>query len=698
MKKRLSIIISAFLILFAVYGSAIAESVIYYADATAADQGAAGTRTIKGLATAIGATKEATIVLSHNSSSTNTTYTVSTDLTLTSNITLKVDRGALISVATGKTLTVSGIFDAGCYVVKSGAGSLVVYRSVYPEWTGLSSSASGANNKTYLDNALDIVPSGGTMEFCGKGVSYPVAGQWTIDKAVTVDGYGTELDFSTDSNNQGIVVTASNVSILGLEIEGPDKSDLNTTQIGISATGVNNDPAAPTYISGLKIKDCKIHDFGRQGIVASYVENFDISHNEVYNHFYAGITIVSGKDGIIDNNNVHDIEGYSGGCGDTGCAYGISLSSAGTSSLTAYPQSVDILVSNNIIKNVPHWEGLDTHYGKRISFVNNKVYDTKIGITVGGGSSPYETSYNLIIGNSFISSLDLDVGSGITEGGSDGSNLSVSNTYSNNYIYGYYDGIVSNYNQNTKYIGNTVEQAKRYGFYGYADLVNVDISHNSFTNFEAGTGSGIILSAAGTATDSGRITDNYIDANGIDYGINTNNATAYTGIREYDNTVVNATKANIKYPGRLSFNIFTDNDSQATSGKGEDTIGGGIVSMPATGILKVHAAGTKTNANGNKTLKFYYGASTFTFVPAVNNVLDWTLDVTIVQTAASVQIVSWKSTQSDSTTAGNTLVLSGVEAWTEDTSSAITIKLTGECANDSDVITKKIFMLERVYE
>lgn len=696
MKKRLSIIISAFLILFAVYGSAIAESVIYYADATAADQGAAGTRTIKGLATAIGATKEATIVLSHNSSSTNTTYTVSTDLTLTSNITLKVDRGALISVATGKTLTVSGIFDAGCYVVKSGAGSLVVYRSVYPEWTGLSSSASGANNKTYLDNALDIVPSGGTMEFCGKGVSYPVAGQWTIDKAVTVDGYGTELDFSTDSDNQGIVVTASNVSILGLEIEGPDKSDLNTTQIGISATGTNNHPSAPTYITGLKIRDCKIHDFGRQGITASYVENFDISHNEVYDNFYAGITINSGRDGLIDNNNVHDIEGGSGSCGSgLGCAYGIALSSA-TTSTTSSPPTLDVMVSNNIVDNVPEWEALDCHYCKRCSFVNNKVTDSKVGIAL-QSTVDYEAAYNNVIGNSFISGLALTEGSGMSNAGESGE-YTVANSFIGNTVYGYYDGIVDYYSEDSKYIGNTIRQAYRYGAYIYVDVKNIDLSHNSFTDFDTGATSAIRLHSTGTLADTGRLSNNYIDANGIDYGIYVG-ATTSQAIRQYDNTIISAGTSAIATPGALSFNVLTDNDSEATSGTGEDTIGGAAITMPATGILKVHAAGTKTNANGNKTLKFYYGASTFTFVPAVNNALDWTLDVTIVQTAAAVQIVSWKSTQSDSTTAGNTLVLSGVEAWTEDTSSDdVTVKITGECAHSSDVITKKIFIMEREYE
>lgn len=133
----------------------------YYADHMAADQGAAGTRTIKGLVTAIGSTKQATIVVAHNSNSTNTTYTVSTDLTLSSNITLKVERGALISIDTGKTLTISGQIDAGNYQTFSGDGTVLGLNEVNPDWFGADNtgvvSSSDAFNKAAASEATKFI-------------------------------------------------------------------------------------------------------------------------------------------------------------------------------------------------------------------------------------------------------------------------------------------------------------------------------------------------------------------------------------------------------------------------------------------------------------------------------------------------------------------------------------------------------------
>ncbi len=139
------------------------KSVVYYADPTAADQGAAGTRTIKGLMTAIGSTKQATIVLSHTSSGNTTTYSMSQSVTLTSNITLKIEKGAVLSIAAGKTLTINGSFEAGLYQVFDCVGTGVVKfggeSDVYPEWWG--ATGDGVNSDSLaLSLAVDSISSG----------------------------------------------------------------------------------------------------------------------------------------------------------------------------------------------------------------------------------------------------------------------------------------------------------------------------------------------------------------------------------------------------------------------------------------------------------------------------------------------------------------------------------------------------------
>jgi hypothetical protein len=110
----------------------------YVADASAADQGATtNANSIKSLVDTIGATKQATIVLPHTGTGNTTTYTVSTGFTITSNISLVIPKGSLISVAAAQTLTMQGIVQAGAYQIFTGSGTVTV--STYPQdqaWWG----------------------------------------------------------------------------------------------------------------------------------------------------------------------------------------------------------------------------------------------------------------------------------------------------------------------------------------------------------------------------------------------------------------------------------------------------------------------------------------------------------------------------------------------------------------------------------
>lgn len=110
----------------------------YVCDASAADQGATtNSESLKSLVDALGATEEATIDLPHTGTGDTTTYTVGTDLTIPATVTLRVHKGARISPASGKTLTVDGIVQAGAYQIFAGDGTATV--STYPQdqaWWG----------------------------------------------------------------------------------------------------------------------------------------------------------------------------------------------------------------------------------------------------------------------------------------------------------------------------------------------------------------------------------------------------------------------------------------------------------------------------------------------------------------------------------------------------------------------------------
>lgn len=111
-------------------------SASYFPDYNEADQGVTGNgKSAKAYIDAV-STDSATLVFRHNSDSATTTYTFSTSETISSNIRIIIEKGAILSIAVAQTLTINGPFDAGPYQVFSGAGD-VNFRgisSAYVNW------------------------------------------------------------------------------------------------------------------------------------------------------------------------------------------------------------------------------------------------------------------------------------------------------------------------------------------------------------------------------------------------------------------------------------------------------------------------------------------------------------------------------------------------------------------------------------
>lgn len=100
------------------------------------------------------------------------TWSVTTNTTIPTNVTLDIKRGAILTVATTKTLTINGFVQAGKYQIFSlvGTGALSFgYGSVheiYPEWFG--AVADGTTNcTTAVQNAFDSAFEGATIRFGG---------------------------------------------------------------------------------------------------------------------------------------------------------------------------------------------------------------------------------------------------------------------------------------------------------------------------------------------------------------------------------------------------------------------------------------------------------------------------------------------------------------------------------------------------
>jgi hypothetical protein len=134
-----------------------------------------------------------------------------------------------------------------------------------------------------------------------------------------------------------------------------------------------------------------------------------------------------------------------------------------------------------------------------------------------------------------------------------------------------------------------------------------------------------------------------------------------------------------------------DNTAVATSGTGEDTLKTVTLlanSIGARGSIEIEASGTKENANGNKTIKLYFGSQSYTVHAAANNQNDWYVKARIGQLTTASQVITWEGWD-------GTTPLKGFETATEDSTADIIVKLTGECAHGSDTITQRMWHYRR---
>lgn len=136
--------------------------------------------------------------------------------------------------------------------------------------------------------------------------------------------------------------------------------------------------------------------------------------------------------------------------------------------------------------------------------------------------------------------------------------------------------------------------------------------------------------------------------------------------------------------------------SVSSSGTGEDTLMNITIPAGILGIkggVRITVAGTKTGTAGLKTLKMYWGSTSWTFGTADNYAEDWRCDAMIFNAGAvNTQRITWLGSHA------STIIppVSGYETAAEDTNADVIIKCTGECANAGDTITQTMMIVELI--
>lgn len=235
--------------------------------------------------------------------------------------------------------------------------------------------------------AINSVDPGGTVIFDG-----PIRiaeGPVTVDKSVTIQGGEWIAE-----NGMALLVTSDDVTVQGVSVRGPGPdSPRNGVTPAILFRGRSGQ-----YISGAKILGNRVADHQDHAIRLNFVADFLVKGNEVEDFAYCGIGVYCGKFGRITGNTIkraHQVEHV---------AYGI-IATDNMNSIEH--RSENILIAENHVESIPQWEGLDTHGGKNISFVNNQVKDCLYGVMMTPGSQGRNLTYEdcLVSGNLIQSSV-----------------------------------------------------------------------------------------------------------------------------------------------------------------------------------------------------------------------------------------------------------------------------------------------------
>jgi Pectate lyase superfamily protein len=175
------------------------------------------------LATAITAIGSAKTVLSIPAGN----WPVAANLTVPANLTLKLTHGAVLTIATTKTLTINGPLDAGLYPVFSCTGTGKVtfgpgsVQAALPQWFG--ATGDGTTDDTAALNAtVAAVPVGGVIHLIPG--TYKTSG-WLINKTVSLIA---DTPFLYGSGSQAATVKAAGSQAYVLKLQGTYTPDGGT--------------------------------------------------------------------------------------------------------------------------------------------------------------------------------------------------------------------------------------------------------------------------------------------------------------------------------------------------------------------------------------------------------------------------------------------------------------------------------------
>lgn len=398
-----------------------------------------------------------------------------------------------------------------CYPIASGENPALVFDTSYPpghirRYRSLSATNDLAAVQAAFNSSKLVHATVGDVFNCGTGTVNVPAHSRAMLHGVKLH---TDVAGATFLN-----ITGDDVEIHGVEIEGRGNASTAAVDVLVNFSGTSS----ASYREGLKLIDCHLHSSGFYGVYSQFGSNVEIRGCVIEHVGYAAVMALSAANWIVNENRIDDVSP-----GSSGNAYGIAFTRDGSSgSLATYPASIDCQACNNLIQNVPSWEGLDTHGGQRITFSGNTIISCALGINVGPVPSINLAPADIVITNNIIhaGSTGANAYRGIGSGGTatsraarivcSGNVLSdFGRTFGSNTLD---DGAVMFQHTDALIIsGNIIGNSRSNAICMAADNQNFLVNDNVVRYLL-----GLVSSSAGvnirSSAQTGRVADNYIDA------------------------------------------------------------------------------------------------------------------------------------------------------------------------------------------
>lgn len=386
-----------------------------------------------------------------------------------------------------------------------------------------------------LDEALAATPDGGVLEVRS---AWTKALPLTIAKAVTLRFRGGSITQTTDTH--GIDITADNVVI-----ENPVLTGVGSDAAGV-ASAIRAVSTASSPRTGLHIRGGVIDGWQKYGIYLEQVVDVEIEQVKVKNVAYAGIMVLSGIGGTIRRNKVSNITQPVGLVN----SYGIALTRNSTQSIAVAPRTSGFTVDGNTVDGVVNWEGIDTHGGQDLKITDNRVLNTRVGISLvpcpnEAGVDTYAPVGITVTGN-YIDSTVTDgtrlqgiqvVGAGVTAGSpvEAASAIISGNTILNHGTDSLAGGgaIIAYFTRGTVIVGNRIVTPAVCGIQLYHSNDGITIAGNTVVDVwttATATAAAVyvrstfnVLSASMNTLSAGSKTATFVNRYGIQYAQTTNN-------------------------------------------------------------------------------------------------------------------------------------------------------------------------------